>query len=81
MSLLKEDNNNQNTYFVTVIETLKKRVEVDAESEEDAISKVESAYKKCDIILDEKDFTGVKFKISKVVENNTEDYEEIVDNN
>jgi len=67
----------KNTYFVTVIETLKKRVEVDAETEEEAIEKVESAYKKCDIILDENDFTGVKFKVKKVIENeDIEDNEE-----
>lgn len=59
----------KNTYFVTVIETLKKRVEVDAETEEEALEKVESAYTKCDIILDENDFTGVKFKVKKVIEN------------
>jgi len=69
--------NMKNTYFVTVIETLKKRVEVDAETEEEAIEKVESAYKKCDIILDENDFTGVKFKVKKVIENeDIEDNEE-----
>ena len=67
----------KNTYFVTVIETLKKRVEVDAETEEEAIEKVEFAYKKCDIILDENDFTGVKFKVKKVIENeDMEDNEE-----
>lgn len=57
------------TYFVTVIETLKKRVEVQADTEEEAIGKVEDAYHKCDIILDENDFTDVKFKIKKVVDN------------
>ena len=64
---------NKNTYFVTVIETLKKKVEVEATSEEDAINLVETAYNKCDIILDENDFTGVKFKISKVIENDIEE--------
>ena len=60
---------NKNIYFVTVIETLKKKVEVAALSEEEAIAKVEAAYKKCDFYLDENDFTGVKFKIAKVIEN------------
>ena len=65
-----------NTYYVTVIETLKKRVEVEATSEEDAVTKVETAYDKCDIILDENDFTGVKFKVKKVVEGDSEESEE-----
>jgi len=76
MSLLTEETTNKNTYFVTVIETLKKKVEVEADSESDAIAKVEHAYKKCDIILDADDFTGVKFKISKVIENIEDEEEE-----
>ena len=66
----------KNTYYVTVIETLKKRVEVEAETEEDAVQKVEHAYDKCDIILDENDFTSVKFKVKKVVEGDSEEPEE-----
>jgi len=76
MSFLTKDVTNNNTYFITVIETLKKRVEVEAESEEEALELVEKAYKKCDIILDENDFTGVKFKIAKVIENEEEKVEE-----
>ena len=76
MSFLTKDVTNNNTYFITVIETLKKRVEVESESEEEALELVEKAYKKCDIILDENDFTGVKFKISKVIENEEEKVEE-----
>lgn len=69
--------NQKNTYFITVIETLKKRVEVEAESEEDALNKVKIAYDKCKIVLDEYDFTGVKFKVKKVIENDDlEDYSE-----
>jgi molybdopterin/thiamine biosynthesis adenylyltransferase len=55
-------------YYITVIETLKKRVEVEADSEEDALARVEQAYNKCDIILDENDFTDVKFKVKKVID-------------
>lgn len=67
---------NKNIYYVTIIETLKKRVEVEnAESEDDALEKVKSAYDKCDIILDENDFTDVKFKIKKVIENEDENEE------
>ena len=58
MGVFVKDEPNENTYFVTVIETLKK--------------KVEEAYNKCDIILDENDFTDVKFKIKKVVESEEE---------
>ena len=65
-----------NTYYVTIVETLKKRVEVEnAESEEDALERVRLAYDKCDIILDDSDFTDVKFKIKKVVENDEEEDE------
>lgn len=59
-------------YYITVIETLKKRVEVEAETEEDALARVEEAYNKCDIILDENDFTDVKFKVKKTIENEEE---------
>lgn len=59
-------------YYITVIETLKKRVEVEAETEEDALARVEEAYNKCDIILDENDFTDVKFKVKKIIENEEE---------
>jgi len=70
-------NSKENTYYVTIIETLKKRVEVEAASEEDAVAKVEAAYDKCDVILDENDFTGVKFKVKKVIESDdTDDTEE-----
>lgn len=63
-------------YYITVIETLKKKVIVQAESEEDALAKVEDAYNKCDIILDENDFTDVKFKVKKVIEGEEESIEE-----
>ena len=56
------------TYYVKVIETLKKKVIVEADSEEEAIAKVEAAYNDCDIILDASDFTGVKSKIAKIVD-------------
>jgi len=65
MSLFTEEKPSENTYFVTVIETLKKKVEVKADTEEEAIAKVENAYNKCEIILDENDFTDVKFKLKK----------------
>lgn len=45
-------------YYVSVTETLKKVVSVDAESEEEAEEKVHDAYDGCDIILESDDFTG-----------------------
>lgn len=74
MDIFKDENNN--VYHITVIETLKKKVIVQAESEEDALAKVEDAYNKCDIILDENDFTDVKFKVKKVIEGEEESIEE-----
>ena len=43
---------------------------------DDALTKVETAYDNCNIVLDESDFTDVKFKVKKVVDNNIEDEEE-----
>ena len=45
-------------YYVSITETLKKVVSVDAESEEDAVDMVRGAYDNCDIILDSDNFTG-----------------------
>lgn len=73
MGIFTKENEKLNTYYVTVIETLKKKVEVNAENEDDALAKVEEAYNKCDIILDENDFTDVKFKVKKTVENSDEE--------
>lgn len=70
MNIFTKEEENEKTYYVTVIETLKKRVIVNAESEEDALVKVENAYNKCDIILDENDFTDVKFKVKKTIDEN-----------
>lgn len=53
------------TYYITITEMLKKKVEVEANSEEEAMNKVKKAYEKMDITLDEYDFTAVKFKFSK----------------
>lgn len=53
------------TYYITITEILKKKVIIDADSEEEAMNKVKKAYEKMDITLDEYDFTAVKFKFSK----------------
>lgn len=76
--LFVEEVPNQKLYTINIIETLKRKVEVYAEDEDNAISKVEDAWNKCDVILDAEDFTGVKFKVSKVRElNEVEKIEEI----
>ena len=47
-------------YYVSVTETLNKVVSVDAESENEAVQKVQDAYNNSDIILDNDDFCGEK---------------------
>ena len=44
-------------YYVSVTETLNKVVIVDAESEKEAVQKVQDAYDGCDIILDSENFS------------------------
>ena len=45
-------------YYVSVIETLKKVVSVDADSENEAVQKVRDAYNDSDIVLDYENFSG-----------------------
>ena len=45
-------------YYVSVTETLNKVVSVDAESENEAVQKVQDAYNNSDIILDSENFAG-----------------------
>lgn len=45
-------------YYVSVTETLNKVVSVDAESEEEAVRKVQDAYNNSEIILDSDNFCG-----------------------
>lgn len=47
-----------NVYAITVREILERTVCVEAEDLDDAIYKVESAYRKCEIVLDSDDFCG-----------------------
>jgi hypothetical protein len=51
-------------YAVKIIETLARTVIVEAESFDDAVSKVEEGYDKADIILTADDFEGNEFEIS-----------------
>lgn len=50
-------------YQVEITETLQKTVEVEAESERDAISKVEDQYYNNEIELDTSDFIDTIFEI------------------
>lgn len=45
-------------FRIKVVETLQRVVEVEAESFDDARKQVEEQYRKCEIVLDEGDFTG-----------------------
>lgn len=50
-------------YYVSITETLSKVVSVDADSEQEAISRVEDAYNKYEIILDSEAFVGYAIDI------------------
>lgn len=45
-----------------ITETLQRTIEVEAESEEDALQKVKEMYKNEEIVLDSCDFVGVEIK-------------------
>ena len=50
-------------YYVSVTETLNKVVSVDAESEKEAVQKVQDAYDGCDIILDSENFSCERIEL------------------
>ena len=50
-------------YYVSVTETLNKIVSVDAESENEAVQKVQDAYDNSDIVLDAENYTGKVIEI------------------
>ena len=52
-------------YYVSVTETLNKVVSVDAESENEAVQKVQDAYNNSDIILDSDNFCGETIEIEE----------------
>ena len=58
-------------YNVTITETLKKRVEVSAESLDEAEQKVNDSWYRGDYILDADDFDGVEFDAADVKINDT----------
>ena len=50
-------------YYISVTETLNKVVSVDAESEKEAVQKVQDAYNGCDIILDSENFSCERIEL------------------
>ena len=52
-----------NKYKVEITEYLQRVIEVDAESEEDAIALVKEDYRKENIVLDDFDLTGLDIEI------------------
>ena len=52
-------------YYVSVTEHLNKVVSVDAESENEAVQKVQDAYNNSDIILDSENFAGEVIEIEQ----------------
>lgn len=50
-------------YYVSVTETLNKVVSVDADSEKEAVQKVQDAYDGCDIVLDSENFSGERIEL------------------
>lgn len=50
-------------YYVSVTETLNKVVSVDADSEKEAIQKVQGAYDGCDIILDSENLSCERIEL------------------
>ncbi len=53
-------------YKVTVTETLKRVVEIEAENYEDAIDSIESEYHRGNIILYAEDYTGTEFSAEEL---------------
>ena len=56
-------------YVVTIIETLEKEVEVEAQNAQEAKMIVEKGYYNSDNILDADNYTGVKFRVESPNQN------------
>lgn len=52
------------TYFVEVIETLSRKVEVEANDTSEAIEKVKNMYHDEEIVLDNEDYQDTEFEIA-----------------
>lgn len=55
-------------YEVTIKETLSRKVEVFADSEDDALNQVQDKYDSCDIVLSADDFDGMEMDAKEVVD-------------
>ena len=54
------------TYKGIIKETLIREVEVEAESEDDALYQIPELYDNCDIVLDAEDFDAVDISVEEV---------------
>ena len=52
-------------FLVRITETLVKDIEVEAENELDAISKIQDLYDKAEVVLDDTDYVGVDIDLEK----------------
>ena len=55
-------------YTVVITETLQRKIEVEAESEREAIGEVEERWNGNEIVLIADDFTGVEFSVAEDTE-------------
>ena len=49
-------------YNITITETLKRKIEIEAESYDEAITKAKNMYYDCELILDASDLVEQEFK-------------------
>jgi hypothetical protein len=52
------------TYEVTIIETLERRVDVEAQSGDEAVDKAQEMYRAEEIVLDADDYTDTEISLS-----------------
>lgn len=51
------------TFIIEITETLQKQIQVDADSEEDAIYKIKNQYNQSIIVLDESNYIDTQFDL------------------
>ncbi len=51
------------TFIIEITETLQKQIQVDADSEEDAIYKIKNQYNQTNIVLDESNYIDTQFDL------------------
>lgn len=59
-------------YYITIIETLEKEIEVPAESISDAFDTVREQYNNSEIVLDADCHTGTNFKATRALDRGAE---------